>query len=422
MGLLRYQEGVTKMRKLGYDSATLDGKISEDDKFLVAKDAVIASEIIHQYGDGMAYKPADELEKAAWTFDGRWVTVLKHPETRTIQRSTDVHGKLENVRFVKDLLEAKTQRPCRRGIRADIKWYKDRVPAELQEKIRSGAMRDVSIGFLFDQDDSPGEWNGQKYDYVQRNIFGDHLAAPVEAGRCPGPVCGIGFDTFAGDPWEVTEEYIRSGHKAPGEPCRTIVLSEEQGIKAVTCKYGDTWDIQSYLFVKDKWDLEKAKAWFKAHKGDSKPPAGADAMSLADVTKKIEDLQTKLNDLQSKREVKLKAPDPESEKAYQEQEALREEIRAWQQAKVSLIVKEATGDCGLCDEAEKIGLKTAMRRLNVAIVAYGGDALAIMREEAKPEPEKKKEKPVVSEDTDNLIRANKSAMDQARMVLSSIFE
>jgi hypothetical protein len=118
----------------------------------------------------------------------------------------------------------------------------------------------------------------------------------------------------------------------------------------------------------------------------------------------------------------LKAPDPESEKAYQEQEALREEIRAWQQAKVSLIVKEATGDCGLCDEAEKIGLKTAMRRLNVAIVAYGGDALAIMREEAKPEPEKKKEKPVVSEDTDNLIRANKSAMDQARMVLSSIFE
>ena len=97
------------------------------------------------------------------------------------------------------------------------------------------------------------------------------MAAGVPVGRCPSPYCGISVDTVirrpAGDPWEETEDYIRSGHKEPGETCRTITLSEEQGIKAITCKYGEKWDIQSYLFSKAKgWTKEKAKAWFESHK------------------------------------------------------------------------------------------------------------------------------------------------------------
>ena len=46
--------------------------IQDDDKSLVVK-AVIASKILHKYEDGMAHKPADELEKAAWTAEGRRV-------------------------------------------------------------------------------------------------------------------------------------------------------------------------------------------------------------------------------------------------------------------------------------------------------------------------------------------------------------
>ena len=49
--------------------------IQDDDKFLVVK-ALIASEIMYKYKDGMAYKTADELEKAAWTAEGRWVKAL----------------------------------------------------------------------------------------------------------------------------------------------------------------------------------------------------------------------------------------------------------------------------------------------------------------------------------------------------------
>ena len=70
-------------------------------------------------------------------------------------------------------------------------------------------------------------------------------------------------------PWETTDQYIRSGHKQGGETCRTITISKEKGIKAIYCKYGDKWDIQSYLFSREKgWTLEKAKAWFKQHQDE----------------------------------------------------------------------------------------------------------------------------------------------------------
>lgn len=68
-------------------------------------------------------------------------------------------------------------------------------------------------------------------------------------------------------PWEENDEYIRSGHRDPSDTCKTDTLSEEEGIKAVICQYGDKWEYQSYLFAKDKgWTMEKAKEWFEKHK------------------------------------------------------------------------------------------------------------------------------------------------------------
>lgn len=70
-------------------------------------------------------------------------------------------------------------------------------------------------------------------------------------------------------PWDVTDQYIRSGHRDSGDPCRTITLSAAQGIKAIYCKYGGKWAIQSYLFARAKgWDLSKAKTWFSQHRAE----------------------------------------------------------------------------------------------------------------------------------------------------------
>jgi hypothetical protein len=73
-------------------------------------------------------------------------------------------------------------------------------------------------------------------------------------------------------PWEETEVYIRSGHRNPEEfqpnSLRTIVLSEDEGVKAVIGKPKDkdTIEVQSYLFAKEKgWTVDKAKTWFEKH-------------------------------------------------------------------------------------------------------------------------------------------------------------
>jgi len=76
-------------------------------------------------------------------------------------------------------------------------------------------------------------------------------------------------------PWEETDEYIRSGHRSPEDfqegSFRTITIDADKGIKAVIGKPKgkDTTEVQSYLFDKDKWTLEEAKAWFEEHKSET---------------------------------------------------------------------------------------------------------------------------------------------------------
>ena len=182
-------------RKIVSDNLNLsDSQIIVDNEEILTRRTIIASEIVQQYNDGYAYKQADELEKAAWTAEGRWVKILSHPQDGLITRASDINGKLSNVRFRKDLNDPKTNRPCRRGIEADVTWFKDRTPKEVLDKIRNGDLKDCSIGFTCEQDSTPGEFQGVHYDYVQRDICIDHLAAPIERGRCPSPYCGINMD------------------------------------------------------------------------------------------------------------------------------------------------------------------------------------------------------------------------------------
>ena len=73
-------------------------------------------------------------------------------------------------------------------------------------------------------------------------------------------------------PWDQTQNFIRSGHKKPEdfdpETLKTVTLSEEEGIQAITAKPWDkqSTEVVSYLFSKEKgWTTEKAQQWFKEH-------------------------------------------------------------------------------------------------------------------------------------------------------------
>lgn len=225
-------------RKIGFDTATLDDKILVDDDNHLVIPAVIASELVQQYEDGWAYKPAGELEKmsqVAADIGTAPVKILEHPGADTnylLVKQSDVYGRVENFEFVKNLKDPKTGRPMRRGVKADVRWFKSRVPEKVLTQVRNGKLRDVSIGFTFDSDHTPGTWNGIDYDYVQRNIFLNHLAAPIEVGRCPGPVCGIGYD--AGLKYGLDEDTLR---KCP--VCRKIAdVGIELASKRLFTRYG----------------------------------------------------------------------------------------------------------------------------------------------------------------------------------------
>ena len=207
-------------RILQFDSVELNpSKITnyEHDVFgptTVFHDVVIARTIVQDYEDGKAYKPADELEKASWTAEGRWIILGRHPDTTIISSRNDISGRTVNVRFTKSLKNSKTKRPEDRGILADLEVFDNKISPEDLSDMKNGRKSDVSIGFFFDQDVTPGvigddypQLKGVEYDYVQRNIMIDHTAAALETGvgRCTMPACGIGADEIVkqvtGDPF-----------------------------------------------------------------------------------------------------------------------------------------------------------------------------------------------------------------------------
>jgi hypothetical protein len=283
------------------DFATFeDAKVIRDDDQYLVVHAVLASEIVQPYRNQQTgkierhYKSADELEKAVFTFRGIPIKTLSHPKGSYIEDRYEVNGRVENPTFRKDLLEPKTKRPCRRGVDGDLWFYRDNAPEvkagtykpiteEIAASIRTGTLKDNSIGFSCFNDPTPGEWQGQHYDIAQTRIYANHLAAPIEKGRCPSPLCGINVDSAdepLQDMWEENPETIRSGHgdKNSFDPDSFRTIDITVGIQAVTgcpkgqfaggkCAVGT--QVQSFLFDKSKFDMAQAKAWFDKHKQDS---------------------------------------------------------------------------------------------------------------------------------------------------------
>jgi len=259
----------------------------------VFHDVVIAREIVQPYKiDGktlMAYKSADELERYWRWVEGRWAVAGKHPSTPVVISPDDIAGRTVNVRFVKNLIDhAKTERPNIRGILVDLEVFNDRVTPEILRGMKDGSLTDVSIGFLYAKEMTPGNWNGSDYDFRQVDMFHDHTAFGITKGRCTFPACGIGADQYytlekslnvedgkidlktmsqVGHDPEETEDFIRIDNPGVGdcEVTATIQISEEQGIQATYC--GGTSEVRTYIFAKEKdWTMAKAQAWVDEHK------------------------------------------------------------------------------------------------------------------------------------------------------------
>jgi len=133
---------------------------------------------------------------------------------------------------------------------------------------------ELSCGYTANVEFSPGVWNGQPYDAVQRNIRGNHVAL-VDAGRA-GPACAIRMDA-AGAAQEITMtenvmmELGGAMYRVPADLAAELVkMLESKGLKPVM---GD----------------------------DAEKPAQGEEMAAvkADAQRKIDALQARLDALQS---------------------------------------------------------------------------------------------------------------------------
>lgn len=175
----RASEGDSKMPfmdalAMDMDSASI--KIGEDG--VLTADCVATAAMVQDYDGMKVLKCPDEL-KLAVDFARQIPICHKHPEDGIVTEQDQVKGWTSPVAY-----DAERER---------VACGVEIVDAELVKAIEDGKT-DVSIGFFCDLDKTPGEFKGEKYDAVQRNIVLNHLAAGVEKGRCPGGTCGIGQD------------------------------------------------------------------------------------------------------------------------------------------------------------------------------------------------------------------------------------
>jgi len=106
----------------------------------------------------------------------------------------------------------------------------DLVAAELvvQEgrtiaRVDAGELQELSCGYTLDYDPTPGTWNGERYDGVQRNIVYNHVALlPVGQARA-GREAALRLDSADGEAAAWCEEQIFGAPSADdsAEPART---------------------------------------------------------------------------------------------------------------------------------------------------------------------------------------------------------
>lgn len=157
----------------------------------------------------------EELRAAVSTANGKPI-LWQHKPTEAQDHATDlVIGSTGD--------EARYEHP----------WLKNSLhfwPAHASKAIESGEQADLSSGYRYDADMTPGTFDGERYDGVMRNIKLNHLAL-VQKGRVPGAVVG---DAARGLEVAMDSEDSRTGKNAP------VGKTKEQKTMPTTAKLSPT--------------------------------------------------------------------------------------------------------------------------------------------------------------------------------------
>lgn len=169
------------------DTMEIQGVVNDSEDIL-SVEAIIAREMVQDYPkkDAKIYKPGSELETATFTANGAYISE-GHPGrgiAGIVTEQDEIAGFVREPEFLDD----------ESAIKARLDIHKDRVPEETVEQINDGDITDVSIGFHCTEKFMAGEFDGEEYDRIHKDIVIDHvaLAPPGKNGRCSSEDgCGI---------------------------------------------------------------------------------------------------------------------------------------------------------------------------------------------------------------------------------------
>lgn len=124
---------------------------------------------------------------------------------------------------------------------------------DLQEEISNGK-KELSLGYLCDYELEKGVWNGQRYDAIQKNIRGNHVAL-VNHGRMGSDV-RVYDRAITMDALDITKE-ISAGAESPNESRAGGSLTEpnQQGEKKM--KYVSLEEVKAVLKKGLQWGDEE---------------------------------------------------------------------------------------------------------------------------------------------------------------------
>lgn len=119
----------------------------------------------------------DELEKAAKSFDGKPLVLMHKAQAADDKDHLNRVGSVGSPVYEHPYLKANL-----------AVWDQEAIDA-----IESGAQRELSCGYAYTPDMTPGTYEGERYDGIMRNLGGNHVAL-VREGRA-GADCHV-FDSM----------------------------------------------------------------------------------------------------------------------------------------------------------------------------------------------------------------------------------
>lgn len=295
------------MNSLAFDSAT--ARHTDENGFLHVATSHISKECVNPYygreipgwrDRGLdpdkiyqGYRSGEELAAGAATFNGLPLQMQHHAESAdNPQKETRVGSLGTDAVFNAPYLDNSL-------IVTD---------AAAVKSIEDGECRELSAAYMYDPDFTPGTFEGQKYDFVMRNIRGNHVAL-VEEGRA-GPDVIVADQQI--NPKPTTEETDMMGLKELIDKMkRLIAVAEAAGTKSDPDSLGEGEELRAQNDGNDEDATEATDDEGEGGEAKEADALGAELYALIDT---IQDKEL-AEKIKAKIEAVMMAGDEDPEKA-----------------------------------------------------------------------------------------------------------